>query len=51
VAVLVGMVDRYTELVNCGDGGFWNPEEDAAVIAARAVLAKVNKPQQKEGVR
>ncbi len=33
-------VDEYTELVNSGDAGFWNPEEEHKVIAARAAIAK-----------
>lgn len=37
---LTALVERYTSLVNCGDCGFWNPETDAEVIAARAALAK-----------
>ncbi len=36
---LEGMLDRYTALVNCGDCGNWNPEEEDEVIAARAALA------------
>ena len=37
---LDGMLNRYTTLVNSGDAGFWNPETDAEVIAARAALAR-----------
>lgn len=36
---LEGLLERYTELVNCGDCGFWNPEEEDAVKFARAALA------------
>lgn len=35
---LRGLLDRYTGLVNCGDCGFWNPENEPEVIAARAAL-------------
>ena len=34
------LLDRYTSLVNCGDCGNWNPEEEPCVIAARAALAR-----------
>lgn len=33
-------VHEYVELVNSGDAGFWNPEEEDKVKAARAALAK-----------
>ena len=33
-----GLIERYCDLVNSGDCGFWNPEEEAPVIAARAAL-------------
>lgn len=33
-------VDRYTALINSGDVGYWNPEEETHVIAARAAIAK-----------
>lgn len=39
VTALEGMIDRYTGLVNCGDCGNWNPEEEKSVIAAREALA------------
>ena len=35
---LEGMLDRYVSLVNCGDCGNWNPEEEPEVIAAREAL-------------
>ncbi len=35
---LQGILDRYVSLVNCGDCGNWDPEEEAMVKAARAVL-------------
>lgn len=37
---LADLLDHYTELVNCGDCGNWNPETEAEVIAARAALAE-----------
>lgn len=37
---LSGLLEKYVELVNCGDCGNWNPEDEAEVIAARAALAK-----------
>lgn len=37
---LTEMTERYAELVNCGDCGNWDPEEETEVIAARAALAK-----------
>ena len=33
---------RYVDLVNCGDCGFWNPEQEPEVIKARAALAKTH---------
>lgn len=41
LAALQGMTERYTALVNCGDCGNWDPESEAVVIAARAVIAAV----------
>jgi hypothetical protein len=37
---LEGMVDKYTSLVNCGDCGFWDPELEPEVIAARKALGR-----------
>lgn len=37
---LANLLDRYVGLVNCGDCGFWNPETEPEVIAARAALAR-----------
>lgn len=34
------MTNRYCSLVNSGDAGNWNPEEDPEVQQARAVIAK-----------
>lgn len=39
-AALAALLDRYVDLVNCGDCGFWDPEAEDEVIAARAALAK-----------
>lgn len=33
-------VDRYTGLVNSGDCGNWNPEDEDHVVIARAAIAK-----------
>jgi len=38
VEALQGMLDRYTGLVNSGDAGNWNPEDEPDVIKARAAL-------------
>lgn len=40
IAALRAITDHYVTLINSGDYGFWNPEEEAEVIAARAALAK-----------
>ena len=39
-AALDGLLERYVSLVNSGDGGSWNPETEAEVIAARAAIGK-----------
>lgn len=36
---LDGILNRYTRLVNSGDAGFWDPEEEPEVIAARLALS------------
>jgi hypothetical protein len=41
VKALQGLLDRYTGLVNCGDCGFWDPEKEGEVIAARSALANL----------
>ena len=41
VAALRALLDRYTDLVSCGDCGNWNPDQEDQVIAARAALAAV----------
>lgn len=38
-AALKDLLDHYTQLVNCGDCGNWNPEAEPVVIAARECLA------------
>ena len=37
-AVLLRMVNHYVSLVNSGDAGFWDPESEGPVIAARKAL-------------
>ena len=37
---LEAMTEQYVSLVNCGDCGNWDPELDAAVKQARALIAK-----------
>lgn len=34
------MADYYVQLVNTGDAGQWNPEEDDVVIKSRAAITK-----------
>ena len=41
LAALQTMVAEHVQMVNSGDCGFWNPEDEAKVIAARAAIAKV----------
>lgn len=38
-AALSGLVKRHVELVESGDCGFWNVENEDAMIAARSVLS------------
>lgn len=40
VAALREITERYVDLVNSGDCGFWEPEDEKPVKAARAALAK-----------
>jgi len=40
---LEGTVRWIVDLANSGDAGFWNPEEQSAIIAARAALKKEDK--------
>ena len=37
---LEGMTERYCDLINSGDAGNWNPEEEDVVIKARKILQK-----------
>lgn len=37
---LQGFLDHYVAMVNSGDCGFWNPEDETHVKAARSALAK-----------
>lgn len=38
LAALEGMLDMYTAMINSGDCGNWNPENDPEVIAAREAV-------------
>ena len=35
---LENLTKRYCDLVNCGDCGFWEPEDEKEIIASRAAL-------------
>lgn len=37
---LQGLLDHYAQLVNSGDCGFWNIENENEVIASRAAIAE-----------
>jgi hypothetical protein len=39
VAALDTFVSEYVELVNSGDAGFWEPDDEPKVKAARSALA------------
>jgi uncharacterized protein with von Willebrand factor type A (vWA) domain len=41
---LNGTVKWIVDLADSGDAGFWNPEEQSVIIAARAALNKEAKP-------
>ena len=41
------MLNRYVSLVNCGDCGYWNPEEEKEVIALRQALAQPEQETEK----
>jgi hypothetical protein len=45
VEALRMMTEHYVGLAGCGDCGNWNPEEEEEVIAARALLAKIDGEQ------
>ena len=40
---LDSLLNRYVELVNCGDCGNWNPEEEMVVKAARRAIERYSK--------
>jgi hypothetical protein len=40
LAALKGITEMYVRLINSGDCGNWDPEEDKEVIASRAAIAK-----------
>lgn len=41
VEAAAALIEHYTQLVNCGDCGSWDPEQEPVVIRLRAALAKV----------
>lgn len=43
---LENVLRRYTDLINSGDAGNWDPEEEDEVKAARAAIANVKGAQQ-----
>jgi hypothetical protein len=45
---LEAFVAEYTEMVNSGDCGFWDPEKEDKVIAARTALSKAKSQQEGE---
>jgi hypothetical protein len=42
---LAYFVDRYVAMINSGDCGSWNPENDDEVVMARGALAKARGEQ------
>ena len=38
---LSDMTEHYVRLAGCGDCGFWDPEQESEVIAARKMIASV----------
>jgi len=38
---LSDMTEHYVQLAGCGDCGFWDPEKEDKVIAARKLIADV----------
>ena len=40
---LEGTVKCFVDLADSGDAGFWNPDEQSVIIAARAALKKEDK--------
>jgi len=45
IQALQGLLDKYTMLVNSGDAGNWDPEEEPEVIAAHAALSATQPAQ------
>lgn len=45
LAALETLTKRYVGLASSGDCGFWNPEEEDEVIAARAALSRAKGEQ------
>lgn len=43
IEALKGLLDRYVGLVESGDAGFWDAEQEDCVIKARAALANLTK--------
>ena len=43
-AALQSMVGHYVELAESGDAGFWDPNTEPEVVAARAAIAKAEPP-------
>ena len=41
---LVGMTEHYCDLINSGDAGNWNPENEIPVIASREALKAAKEP-------
>lgn len=41
---LCDLLDRYLFLVNSGDAGYWDPETESEVIAARSALKEASTP-------
>ena len=39
---LLNMTERYCDLINSGDAGNWNPEDDQPVISARLALSEMD---------
>ena len=40
VDALSDMTEHYVSLAGCGDCGFWDPEQESEVIAARKMIAE-----------
>ena len=43
VDCLSDMTEHYVQLAGCGDCGFWDPEQESEVIAARKMIAAYRK--------